>query len=352
MDNQDKIVDIKKEVKGRGLFYGVIAVATFIVMAVGATFAYFTATTSSSNTAVTAGSTTLELKYISYETAWNNFDLIPADVNVVQWSFEKQNDTTLHKASEDPNFTLKPDNGNLLCKDDYGNSICSVYVFQVENASASPQTLTLSVVSNLNGFANLHAIAYDLKVSDQKILDEDEEETLLYEKLDPSYEALGEDISYKGNGAGDPMFKASVGGGTGIQVTDGKGQPLYPKSDSNTSGFTPIYVNRTGVEKTLISSVGVDGYAQSVKLIPVDENSDLTADKRTVKVASGFTIESNSTKTFALILFIENQKESDQTSVDAAKSFSGQVIVGPGDSNTGVSGFIGAASEPKDPIEE
>ena len=33
---------ILTENKGRGLFYGVIAIATFIVMAVGATFAYFT----------------------------------------------------------------------------------------------------------------------------------------------------------------------------------------------------------------------------------------------------------------------------------------------------------------------
>ena len=44
---------------GKGLFYGVIAVATFIIMAVGATFAYFTATTNSANTAVQTGSTVL-----------------------------------------------------------------------------------------------------------------------------------------------------------------------------------------------------------------------------------------------------------------------------------------------------
>ena len=55
---------LKNELKGRGLFYGVIAVATFIIMAVGATFAYFTATTNSANTSVQTGSTTLQLHYI------------------------------------------------------------------------------------------------------------------------------------------------------------------------------------------------------------------------------------------------------------------------------------------------
>ena len=57
-------------------------------MAVGATFAYFTASTSSSSNAVQTGSTSLQLKYISYNEGWMNNDLIPADTTVVEYSFE------------------------------------------------------------------------------------------------------------------------------------------------------------------------------------------------------------------------------------------------------------------------
>ena len=88
-NNQNQKNNIFSENKGRGLFYGVIAIATFIVMAVGATFAYFTATTQSMNSAVQTGSTTLQLKYISYGTAWSKSDLIPANTAVVEYSVEK-----------------------------------------------------------------------------------------------------------------------------------------------------------------------------------------------------------------------------------------------------------------------
>ena len=65
-------------------------------MAVGTTFAYFTATTNSADTSVQTGSTTLKLQYIGFETAWMNRDLIPADTEVVEYSFEYQNDTTIN----------------------------------------------------------------------------------------------------------------------------------------------------------------------------------------------------------------------------------------------------------------
>lgn len=317
MNNQGN-VNIKNEMKGRGLFYGIIAVATFIVMAVGATFAYFTATTRSSNTAVTAGSTTLQLQYISYETAWSNNDLIPADTNVVQYSFEFQNDTTLNSG------TLNAESGNLLCKDDYGNSICSVYVFQVTNSAASPQTLSMSVVSNLNTFSNLHAIAYGLSVEADNMDAYNSEEN--------------------NNGLNDPNFKIGNSEnhiGNVITVTDGAGEEV--------TNFTPIYVNRNGVTKTLLSNKKIESdEAESTKLVTVLESNSSDATSRTVTVAENFVIQPNQTNTFALVLFVKNL-ESDQTDADAAKSFTGQVVVGPGDgSATGVSGYISAVSNPQE----
>ena len=75
-DERSQNVTIKNETKGRGLFYGVIAIAVFVIMAVGTTFAYFTATTNSADASVQTGSTNLQLEYIGYNGAWMNNDLI------------------------------------------------------------------------------------------------------------------------------------------------------------------------------------------------------------------------------------------------------------------------------------
>ena len=45
---------------GRGIFYGVIGVATLVVAIIGATFAYFTAT-ASNETAITGNMATINL---------------------------------------------------------------------------------------------------------------------------------------------------------------------------------------------------------------------------------------------------------------------------------------------------
>lgn len=318
-NNQVHNEGIKNELKGRGLFYGVIAVATFIVMAVGATFAYFTATTSSANTSVQTGSTTLQLKYISYESAWMNDDLIPAATEIVAYSFENQNDTTLNEEYGE--------NGNLLCKDDYGNSICSVYVFQVTNSAFSPQSVSLNVVSELNEFENLSAMAFEVAI---------DTETEDYNTTG------GED----GNGSNDPNLKI-----TGeekvtedlITVVDGAG------NDVELGTFTPVYVNRKGVLKTMLKYTegNVTNPAQNAKLVQVLDTSTNTSDNvddRTAKVANNFEIGGGETKTYALVLYIA-EANIDQTDADADKEFTGQVIISSGDGKTGVSGVIRAAAK-------
>lgn len=317
------------ENKGRGLFYAVIAIATFIVMAVGATFAYFTATTASMNSSVQTGSTTLELKYISYGSAWSKDDLIPADTSVVEYSFEFQNDTS-PSAEDTENFD---DEGNYIknaknsmCKDDYGQSICSVYVFQVTNSAPSPQTVSLNIVSQLNGFESLHAMAYELTVDADKKTDYDSTEN--------------------GNGTNDPIFKKNEQDTTenSISVTDGYNTVL---TDSQ---YSPIYVNRNGVTKKLLTYIEstnpetqtvTTAYAIDRLLVPVAEGEDKTTDERTSKIADNLTIEGGETRTFAMVLYIKNENY-DQTATDADKVFEGQVVVSSGDGSTGVSGIISA----------
>ena len=186
--------------KDRSLFYGVIAVATFIIMAVGATFAYFTASTSSANSTVKTGSTKLELEYVSYGAGWMNNKLIPVDMKVAEYSVEWQDDTTKNK----------------MCVDDYGNQICSAYVFQVKNTANSPQDVSINLISENNGFANLHAMVYEISKG----------------------EGYSEDSS-----TGDPKFKLTQEdtGEDLIKIEDATGKELY-----TADGIQPIYVNRKG----------------------------------------------------------------------------------------------------------
>ena len=61
---------IKKIDNGRELFYGVVAIASFIVMAVGATFAYFTATASSN--VITGNMATIDFDITSNFISFSN----------------------------------------------------------------------------------------------------------------------------------------------------------------------------------------------------------------------------------------------------------------------------------------
>lgn len=289
--------------KDRSLFYGVIAVATFIIMAVGATFAYFTASTSSANSTVKTGSTKLELEYVSYGAGWMNNKLIPVDMKVAEYSVEWQDDTTKNK----------------MCVDDYGNQICSAYVFQVKNTANSPQDVSINLISENNGFANLHAMVYEISKG----------------------EGYSEDSS-----TGDPKFKLTQEdtGEDLIKIEDATGKELY-----TADGIQPIYVNRKGVKKTLLkyndpqspqtrkSSIGIP-----VKATTEGEGSD--SDK-TSKLADGITIngvnsgDASNLKTFMIVLYINNLNENQNVS-DSMKDFVGRVEVSTGDGSTGVSGTI------------
>ena len=345
---------VKKIDNGRELFYGVIAIASFIVMAVGATFAYFTATANSANSSIGTGSTTLELEYISYNQAWMKDDLIPANTAVVEYSVEYQDDST-----------MKEDGiANGLCVDDYGNSICSVYQFKIVNNANSPQVVSLDIVSEINGFASLNAMAYELSVEDDPDNDVDDDKAI-YDQgayATEEDEETGEQVPV--NNSTDPKFHKTEPAGTEgfegyVTVTLGdKNTPLY---DDDFTNNEPIYINRKGVTKnllkykdTLTSTTDNPVMKPAIDrlVVPVTEdNQSAEASAKTVRVADQVTIygmndpEGNPNyKHFAIILYIRNSS-TDQTKTDAAKSFTGRVVVSNGDGGTGVSGSISAVAD-------
>lgn len=320
--NQVNQTEIKEnEKKGRGLFYGVVAVATFIIMAVGATYAYFTATAQGASSSVHTGSTTLNLKFISYNDGWMNSDLIPADDYIVVHSFLNQNDTTITNTDK---------LSNALCKDDNGSTICSVYVFQVYNSNSSGQSLSISLSSENNGFANLWVMGYGLA-------------------LPTDSEALN---TYNGtennNHLNDPKFltgneEEGVDTTSLIQVTDANGNLRQSASFETTKWaereYFPVYPNRSGVVKTLWKVTNTE------KTSRVSSNVKVAVSGERVLVADQYEIAGNSVGTFALVLYIKDTG-SDQTADDGGengKEFYGTVIVSTDDNpDAAVTGRINA----------
>ena len=310
--NDNNIEKVVSHNKGRDAFYAIIAVAVFIVMAIGATFAFFTATARSGEAAVSTRSTTLSLEYISYGSAWSNNDLIPAPTEVSEYSVEYQNDTTLgnNLLNGDGVEGEKSNKNNTLCKDDYGNSVCSVYEFQVRNPASSPLTVNLNLITDANEFANLRAMAYEVSVEDAE-----------------AYESTA-----NSNKTNDPKFRTSSTDETegAVSVRNGNNEEVYDK--------TPVYINRAGVRKRLLqyndSQDDTPNFKPSINLE--------LAENPTLRLADDITIQGGETRSFAIVLYVYNLNE-DQTSNDANMSFTGRVVVSNGDGTTGVSGIISAS---------
>lgn len=107
---------------GRGIFYGVIGVATLVVAIIGATFAYFTATAGDANT-ITGNMATVSLglnvtKVTKVDEKKNG--MIPMSSGMVE---EAVNPTTA--------------SNHAICEDDNGNAVCQIYKIVVTNNSTA-----------------------------------------------------------------------------------------------------------------------------------------------------------------------------------------------------------------------
>ena len=136
--------------KGMSIFYGVIGVATLIITIIGATFAYFSASTNSAENAATAQGAVLKLAFDD-DASGHKENLIPIDVTL-------------------PEFNNGPfvGAGENDCKDINGNFICSVYEFTIENPSDSPaaQRIYGSIKPSINSFSNFKIAVFKGTIAD------------------------------------------------------------------------------------------------------------------------------------------------------------------------------------------
>ena len=137
---------------GTGTFYAVMGIATLVITIIGATFAYFSASTNSNVNAITTSGATVTLGFDEVKDGLKQ-NLIPIDVNITD------NGTQLFNKG---GYTLNGTSykyagiGANDCRDANGNNICSVYQFTVTNNSAtSAQTIYPTFTVNTNGFTNL-----------------------------------------------------------------------------------------------------------------------------------------------------------------------------------------------------
>lgn len=104
---------------GRGIFYGVIGVATLVVAIIGATFAYFTASAEDANT-ITGNMATvsLSLDVEKIQTLDETTGMIPMSNGMVEAAVNSDNE---------------------VCVDDNGNAVCQIYKITIYNDSSAAQ---------------------------------------------------------------------------------------------------------------------------------------------------------------------------------------------------------------------
>lgn len=129
---------------GRGIFYGVMGVATLVVAIVGATFAYFAASVNGTTGAAAANSATVTgTLSITGEDKYVAPDLIPASKATMLASFKQTGDDS-SKSGKCRGASAANTEGN------YG--MCSYYTFTVNNTSSVATQVYLSLKTDNNNF--------------------------------------------------------------------------------------------------------------------------------------------------------------------------------------------------------
>ena len=109
----------EKKNNGRGIFYGVIGVATLVVAIIGATFAYFTATGTDNGTIT------------------GNMATITFSLNVQKVTHVDETKGGMIPMSNSMVEAATTGSNNQTCVDDNGNAVCQVYKITVTNTGSA-----------------------------------------------------------------------------------------------------------------------------------------------------------------------------------------------------------------------
>ena len=131
---------------GKGIFYGVIGVATLVVAIIGATFAYFSAT-ASNTTEVQGNAATmgLSLKVTKVSESGTTENMIPIADGADSATVAQDTENILTKALAATN----------QCVDSNNNTVCQVYQIEVKNDGTSVARLDGSLEITGANYVNL-----------------------------------------------------------------------------------------------------------------------------------------------------------------------------------------------------
>ena len=127
------------ENNGKGIFYGVIGVATLIVAIIGATFAFFTATATNNET-IKGNAATVSLGLSVEKVSHGEKGLVP------------QLETALSSAMKGVDGA---GTGKDSCVDANGNTVCQVYKITVTNSGTGDAKLNGTLALEKGDVANL-----------------------------------------------------------------------------------------------------------------------------------------------------------------------------------------------------
>lgn len=135
---------------GKGIFYGVIGVATLVVAIIGATFAFFAASTGGNAGAVAANSVSLRDTLGFQEVTDVREQLIPVTETIMKSSYEQSGDGNKAKCK-----------GVSAADATATYDLCSTYQFTIENKANVAQQVYVSFKSVLNEYENLKYCIFD-----------------------------------------------------------------------------------------------------------------------------------------------------------------------------------------------
>lgn len=133
--------------KSRGIFLGVLSVATLIVSIIGATFAYFVASANGNENAVQAGAANVAGTLTLSETVDYRQNMIPVTEALMKTSYKRADAATGTGTGRCEGYSAA--GGNTVY------NLCSIYQFTVSNSATIAQTIYASLTANTNTFANL-----------------------------------------------------------------------------------------------------------------------------------------------------------------------------------------------------
>lgn len=141
--------------KKKILFILIVGIASIILLAVGSTFAYFSATVASEENAVSFGAAVFTMD-LEDDISLIKTKLIPSAEKYVDAS-------TIQRLDENKDF-IKPRRENdefiyaeTACIDDNLNEICSIYTFTIINSMTDMDLpLYVTLIPTINTFENLH----------------------------------------------------------------------------------------------------------------------------------------------------------------------------------------------------